>query len=181
MFCGTFALLLPATAAMGATLPAMERVVGTVRNDRTPIAMLYAANTFGAVLGVLAAAFVLVPRFGLSLTAAFCIARQFLLCGAFAEVVCGTRGRRLPPRRSSARSHLTILAITGLLGIGYEVLVVRVLSQVAENTVYTFAILLAVYLVGTTLGAAAYGTVGELACVQSECVTGCCRCWRRRV
>ena len=49
-----------------------------------------------------------------------------------------------------------MLAATGLLGIGYEVLVVRVLSQVAENTVYTFAILLAVYLVGTALGAAAY-------------------------
>ena len=32
-----------------------------------------------------------------------------------------------------------MLAATGLLGIGYEVLVVRVLSQVAENTVYTFA------------------------------------------
>jgi spermidine synthase len=51
---------------------------------------------------------------------------------------------------------LTTLAATGLLGIGYEVLVVRVLSQVAENTVYTFAILLAVYLVGTALGAAVY-------------------------
>jgi spermidine synthase len=49
-----------------------------------------------------------------------------------------------------------LLAITGLLGIGYEVLVVRVLSQVTENTVYTFALLLAVYLVGTALGAAAY-------------------------
>ncbi|MFN0300049.1 MAG: spermidine synthase, partial [Burkholderiales bacterium] len=51
---------------------------------------------------------------------------------------------------------LPLLAATGLLGIGYEVLVVRVLCQVAENTVYTFAILLAVYLVGTALGAAAY-------------------------
>ena len=51
---------------------------------------------------------------------------------------------------------MALLACTGLLGIGYEVLVVRVLSQVAENTVYTFAILLAVYLVGTALGAAAY-------------------------
>ena len=48
------------------------------------------------------------------------------------------------------------LAITGLLGIGYEVLVVRVFSQVTENTLFTFAILLAVYLVGTALGAAAY-------------------------
>jgi spermidine synthase len=49
-----------------------------------------------------------------------------------------------------------LLAATGLLGIGYEVLVVRVLSQVAENTVYTFAIALAVYLLGTSGGAALY-------------------------
>src|SRR5947208_313377 len=48
------------------------------------------------------------------------------------------------------------LGATGLLGIGYEVVVVRVLSQVAEDTVYTFALLLAVYLVGTAAGAAAY-------------------------
>ena len=46
--------------------------------------------------------------------------------------------------------------VTGLLGIGYEVLVVRVLSQVTENTVYTYATLLAVYLVGTAAGGAAY-------------------------
>ena len=51
---------------------------------------------------------------------------------------------------------LARLALTGLLGIGYEVLVVRVLCQVTEDTVYTFAMLLAVYLVGTAAGAAGY-------------------------
>ncbi len=60
-FCGTFFLLLPATAAMGATLPAMERVLAQMRRQGSPIAALYAGNTFGAVLGVLAAAFALVP------------------------------------------------------------------------------------------------------------------------
>jgi spermidine synthase len=156
VFCGTFALLLPATAAMGATLPAMERVVGTVRDDRTPVAMLYAANTFGAVLGVLAAAFVLVPRFGLSLTAAACIATNFF-CAALSLKVFAPRAQPTPFAAAAAGPHLTLLATAGLLGIGYEVLVVRALSQVAENTVYTFAILLAVYLVGTTLGAYVYG------------------------
>ncbi|HEY3594504.1 MAG TPA: fused MFS/spermidine synthase, partial [Polyangiaceae bacterium] len=37
-----------------------------------------------------------------------------------------------------------------------EVVVVRVLSQVTEDTVYTFALLLAVYLVGSAAGAAAH-------------------------
>jgi spermidine synthase len=64
-FCGTFLLLLPATAAMGATLPAMERVLARMRRQGTSIAALYAGNTFGAVLGVLGTAFWLDPEFGL--------------------------------------------------------------------------------------------------------------------
>jgi len=158
-FSGTFCLLLPATAAMGATLPAMERVLAQLRSDGTPIAALYAGNTFGAVLGVLAVAFVLIPEYGLGLTAAACAVLNFL-CAITASRIFG------PPVTASAihaapssqtRGVLWLLAATGLLGIGYEVLVVRVLSQIAENTVYTFAILLAVYLIGTALGAAVYG------------------------
>ena len=42
-----------------------------------------------------------------------------------------------------------VLFFTGLLGIGYEVLVVRVISQVLENTIYSFAGVLSVYLFGT--------------------------------
>jgi spermidine synthase len=159
VFCATFFLLLPATAAMGATLPAMERIVGALRADGASIAMLYAGNTFGAVLGVLGAAFVLVPRFGLSFTAAACVLINFF-CAAVAMNALAPRTAVAHERSTSstrtAAPHLLWLVITGLLGIGYEVLVVRVLSQVAENTVYTFAILLAVYLVGTALGAAAY-------------------------
>jgi spermidine synthase len=156
-FCGTFLLLLPATAAMGATLPAMERIVATLQSHGAPIAQLYAANTIGAVVGVLVTAFVLIPRFGLSFTVAIC-ASSNVLCAAVARKVFAPRyGVALRPLPVNPQSHLILLAITGLLGISYEVLVVRVLSQVAENTVFTFAILLAVYLVGTSLGAVGYG------------------------
>ena len=62
-FAGTFLVLLPATAPMGATLVALERVLVPARQPGA-IAALYAANTFGAVLGVLGSAFVLVPRVG---------------------------------------------------------------------------------------------------------------------
>ena len=156
-FAGLFVLLLPATAAMGATLPAMERILANMRSAGTSIAALYAGNTFGAVLGVLAAAFVLVPVLGLIATASVCAALN-LLCAAAAQVFFArTANPDETPARSQASGVLPVLAATGLLGIGYEVLVVRVLSQVAENTVYTFAILLAVYLVGTALGAAVYG------------------------
>lgn len=146
-FCGTFLLLLPATASMGATLPAMQRVFGS-------IPALYAANTFGAVLGVLGAAFWLVPQIGLVRTAIACAVLNFL-CALLALALFDGMAREAPPAARPTSRHIqVILGATGLLGIGYEVLVVRVLSQVAENTVYTFAILLAVYLVGTAIGAA---------------------------
>jgi spermidine synthase len=155
-FCGTFVLLLPATAAMGATLPAMERVMSQVRRRGGSVAALYAGNTFGAVLGVLATAFCLVPSHGLVFTAWVCVGLN-LLCGAAALLLfTETPGSIARPADASAARLWPLLVSTGLLGIGYEVLVVRVLSQVAENTVYTFAMLLAVYLVGTALGAAAY-------------------------
>jgi spermidine synthase len=166
VFCGTFLLLLPATAAMGATLPAMERIVARVGHQGSPIAALYAGNTFGAVLGVLGAALVLVPAFGLTRTAGICAALNFLCAAATVKLFAGQMDAT--PRVAGTRaSGIPIpLLVTGLLGIGYEVLVVRVLSQVAENTVYTFAILLAIYLVGTALGAAIYGRLFNMHAAQ---------------
>ncbi len=159
-FFGTFLLFLPATAAMGATLPAMERVTAAMRSQGRSIAAHYASNTAGAVLGVLASAFWLVPGLGLGRTAAVCVGLN-LLCAAASLAAFPRSAERVPspglrPSPERRRRTLARLAWTGLLGIGYEVLVVRVLSQVAEDTVYTFALLLAVYLAGTASGAAAY-------------------------
>jgi spermidine synthase len=154
-FFGTFLVLLPATVAMGATLPAMERVLARLDSSRTRIAALYASNTFGAVLGVLATAFWLVPEIGLARSAGVCASLN-VLC---ALAALGLSGQPLRPAALAPaidRAALPLLAATGFLGIGYEVLVVRVLSQVAQDTVYTFAMLLAVYLVGSAVGAAAY-------------------------
>ncbi|MDQ2779897.1 MAG: spermidine synthase, partial [Pseudomonadota bacterium] len=161
-FGGSFLLLLPATAAMGATLPAMARLwdqaLDQAARHCSPIGALYAANTFGAVVGVLATAFWLVPAIGLAATASLCAA---LNIGCAAGALPWTRQLDTglvaavpafgPP---TSRRSLWLLSATGLLGIGYEVLVVRVISQLAENTVYTFAVLLAVYLLGTAGGAA---------------------------
>lgn len=157
-FVGSFLLLLlPATAAMGATLPAMERVLAAGRGPGASLAALYAGNTLGAVLGVLAAAFWLVPAYGLTRTAMLCAAFNFA-CAAATPWLFGAGAAAAAPvsPHPTVTHRLPMLAATGLLGIGYEVLVVRVLRQFAENTVYTFALLLAVYLVGTALGAAAY-------------------------
>ena len=175
-FVGTFVLLLPATVAMGATLPAMERVLARWHGRGRALAALYAGNTAGAVLGVLAAAFWLVPAWGLTRTALACALLNFI-CAAIAwrwDGAAPTRASDADP--THARSLLQtprralpprlLLAVTGCLGIGYEVLVVRVLSQVTENTVYTFAMLLAIYLVGTAFGAAVWQRWGGRRAVE---------------
>ena len=159
-FCGTFLLLLPATAAMGATLPAMERLTAQLRARRAVHrgALRQQHVRRGARRArrrVLAG-----PRArpgahrGRLRRAQPALRRD--RAGRVSRRPRQTAPRAAAPDRARARGVLSRLAVTGLLGIGYEVLVVRVLSQVTENTVYTFAMLLAVYLVGTAAGAAGY-------------------------
>ena len=153
-----FFLLLPATAALGAALPAMERFARSLSADGRVVGSLYAANTFGAVLGTLGGAFILVPWLGLTRTLqGFAVLN---LAGAAAILAVATRCE--PPSEKprpvlaplSARALGAVLFATGLLGIGLEVLGVRMLRLVLDDTVFTFACVLAVYLLGTATGAA---------------------------
>src|SRR6266511_4249563 len=153
--------LLPATAAMGATLPAMERVLAPLTADGKCVASLYAWNTLGAVVGAMAGTFLLVPALGFRKTVLFLVGLN-VVCGFIVLWIdLGVRGRPLVVRRTlvsaapSYRVYLTVF-FTGLLGIGYEVLGVRALGQILEGTVYTFTVTLAVYLLGTSVGAALY-------------------------
>jgi spermidine synthase len=145
---------------MGATLPAMERLTALPESGGRSIARLYAGNTLGAVLGVFATTFWLIPGIGLRGSAVLCCALN-LLCALIAFTVFPRTTAPAPRTARRGRSPragglLWRLGFTGFLGIGYEVLVVRVLGQVTEDTVYTFALLLAVYLVGSAAGAAVY-------------------------
>ena len=82
------------------------------------------------------------------------------LAGAAAILALATRCE--PPSEKprpvlaplSARALGALLFATGLLGIGLEVLGVRMLRLVLDDTVFTFACVLAVYLLGTATGAA---------------------------
>ncbi len=170
-----FLALLPATAAMGATLPAMERFAHQLRPRGQNVGSLYAANTFGAVVGALGSTIWLLPELGarnsLRLFAGLNLGCAVAILGVVILGKLGRTGgtrpirqpagpdrvsppRTLPPSLSVGRLRLTLL-VTGGLGIGLEVLGVRMLKLVLEDTIYTFASLLAVYLCGTALGAAA--------------------------
>lgn len=148
-----FVLLLPATLAMGATLPALEAVLASQQHENGTVGRVYAANTLGAVCGTLVTTFFLIPTFGLSVTLALCAAVN-LLCAIAIWQYCGSaRTNSVSAQPPKVPIGLAPLFLTGLLGIGYEVLTIRVISQILEDTIYTFAMLLAAYLLGTAFGA----------------------------
>ncbi len=160
--------LLPATAAMGATLAAMERTAHRLRPSRRSLAGVYAANTFGAVVGTLASTFLLLPALGFRLTlfglalANFAAAVIVLLClRRTTAPAVAEQPASWGPAPLTRRRYIPLLIFTGLLGIGYEVLAVRIMAQALESTIYTYASSLSVYLLGTALGAAIYHRVGR--------------------
>ena len=161
-----FLALLPATSALGATLPAIDRLCCRLEQQGRSVGALYAINTLGAVVGVLVTTYVLVPRFGYP-SSTFILVATSLTCTALIltgparwevdrQDVVADAGSVI----SGIRLDVTLL-VTGFLGIAYEVLCVRVMSQALQNTVYSFSSLLAVYLVGTAAGAAVYQRMGH--------------------
>ena len=172
LWAASFALpalvLLPATAAMGATLAALERMTAAASGDSWITAGVYGANTAGAVAGTLISTFFLLPAFGLSGTL-LCLAATNALCalgalavGATTRAPAAVVAERRPQRVGDLRLN-TALFVTGLLGIAFEVLVVRMAAQVLQNTIYTFAGLLAAYLFGTAAGSILWQSAGRRA------------------
>lgn len=162
--------LIPFTAAMGATLPAMESVTALLHRDGRVLGWTYAWNTAGAVLGALAAAFLLMPRLGFAGSLILLATCNLVAAGLFRSLttevasVSETRAAALKRRveRGAGDCPVSVwrlhgsLFVTGLLGISLEMAGVRALSMTLENTVYSFAIALAAYLIATTLGAGIY-------------------------
>lgn len=161
-------LLLVPTTAMGATLPLAVRAV--VGSDRTRLlggtGRLYAANTFGAVLGALLAPFLLLPAFGLRTSALLAasgsvIAALVARAAAPAEDTEGAAGGETPEATVEGESPIAIRWVallafsTGAAGLGFEVLWTRWLATLAGASVYAFAVVLSLVLLGIAFGSLA--------------------------
>ncbi len=156
-------LLLPGAFCIGGALPALiecrrQYFPDNGPNDRGP-GRIYAANTFGAVCGVLASVYWIIPSFGLIRGG---IAVLIVSMSALPPIASIRTGLKPAPRqpcrrpRSAKAPVYATLALAGLLSIGLELVGVQILSQCLQNTVYTFANILVMYLLGTTLGAWIY-------------------------
>jgi spermidine synthase len=160
------ALLLPPTALMGATLPAIARRYSSERRGLSELTTLYAANTLGAVLGSLVSAFYLLAVWdvwiatfagvllntGVGLTALRLSRESAAKRQAPPKPVEIAEKRRVSP--ATLRAVFVATGLSGLTALGAQVVWTRLLTLLFGATVYAFAIILAVFLAGLGLGSA---------------------------
>lgn len=170
-------LLLPPTFLMGGTLPVLSKAFLAHRGEDTAgaISRLYFINTFGAVLGTLAAGLVLLQWLG--------VRALLVLAGAvnigiflYARRLAAGAGHAADPAApmaaasvatdsagaargwsGEARLAAAVLFFSGLAALVYEVAWTRVLTLVIGSSTYAFTIMLATFLVGIALGSALVG------------------------
>lgn len=149
-------LLVPATA-MGATIPLLAGCAG---EHRTSVGTLYALNTAGAVVGVVAGTFALLPAVGVASTAVVAAAVN-LAAACIAMLVDRRIELAAPAHREPARVDTSALALAFLSGFVTFVLEVswfRSIRAAYQATTETFAVVLAAFL----LPLAVAGAVAKL-------------------
>ncbi len=160
--------LLPPTILMGGTLPAVARWVESTPSGVSWLGFLYSGNTVGAVAGCAIAGFYLLRVHDVATATLAAAAVNGLI--ALIAFLLSTRSSHVPaasgdesgavsslPAPGTASIQVTI-ALSGLTALGAEVVWTRLLSLMLGGTVYTFSIILAVFLLGLGLGSA-YGSV----------------------
>lgn len=159
--------LLPPTILMGATLPAVSRWVESTPSGVSWLGFLYSGNTVGAVAGCAVAGFYLLRVHDI-VTATLAAAAvnglialiAFLLSRKAAHAPAASESGSVVLSAPFAPGTLSIqftIALSGLTALGAEVIWTRLLSLMLGGTVYTFSIILAVFLLGLGLGSA-YGS-----------------------
>jgi spermidine synthase len=164
------ACLLPPTALMGATLPAVARWVESTPAGAARLGLFYGGNIAGAVLGCLLAGFYLLRVHDVAVATyvaagingvvgliGLALAARVPHAGAGTPGPAGATGASAPALPSpppSPRLVYLVIGLSGLCALAAEVVWTRVLSLLLGATVYTFSIILAVFLTGLGIGTA---------------------------
>ena len=174
--------IIPPTVAMGATFPAVVDALEVLKvpQPRRAMARFYALNLTGAVSGALLGPYLIFPGIGLRGTllvtalvdglaalAAFGLwsrlrPRQAWVQAAAGPVTKITESAKsaksanpvLASRRALAATLLAIAFGSGFLSFGLEVVWTHLIGAVLGNSVYAFAAMLALVLIGLMLGGA---------------------------
>jgi spermidine synthase len=174
--------LLPPTFLMGATLPAISRWVESTADGMAWLGFFYGGNTVGAVIGCLLAGFYLLRVHDMAV-ATMVAAAINVAVGVSALLLASLTPHRLAaatwnPKRlpAAAGSKLAYLAIalSGMTALAAEVIWTRLLSLMLGATVYTFSIILAVFLAGLGLGSMA-GSIWARRSARPNIALGWCQ------
>ena len=160
-----FGMMLIPTTFMGATLPIISKYCVTDDSRMgTQVSLLYALNTLGAAVGCLMTGFFLMGTFGVLQTVLLAAGANLLIgIGAlsiYRETAPGADWKfRLPPLRmpsidlsADQKFWMSISFICGFTALAYEVLWTRLLVFSIASTVYSFSMMLTVFLLGIFLG-----------------------------
>ncbi|MSU23999.1 MAG: SAM-dependent methyltransferase [Opitutus sp.] len=175
--------LLPPTMLMGATLPAIARWVETTPRGISWLGIFYGGNTVGAVGGCLVAGFYLLRLYDLA-TATWCAVALNLTVALLAFGLAGVAPRPArvdsasaenpPTTPPGARAVWLTIALSGACALSAEVIWTRLLSLLLGATVYTFSIILAVFLAGLGLGSS-LGSLIARHTLRPRFALGCCQ------
>ncbi|MGB7218900.1 MAG: fused MFS/spermidine synthase [Vicinamibacterales bacterium] len=184
--------LLPPTLAMGATLPAVARWVKTTPEGISWLGFFYAGNIAGAVFGSLLAGFYLLRVFDMAtatyvavgINAMVAAAALTLASATDAEVDRVVREVRLradptyaETTKAGAGGAVVVyvaIALSGFCALAGEVIWTRLLGLLFGATVYTFSIILAVFLIGLGIGSSV-GSMLSRSLARPRLVLGWCQ------
>ena len=168
----SFAILLIPTTLMGMTLPLLtQSFVYRVDTAGSVIGILYGINTLGAAFGAGLAGYVLIGAYGFDVTIYIAVALNATV-GLFAVFMSRWKASDVQPLTpetetpapTSQWGYKTILAasfLVGFIGLGFEMLWVRILHIVNKSTAYSFPSILFIYLLGLALGGYIFGRAAD--------------------
>lgn len=164
--------LIPPTLLMGATLPAIARWVESGPEGVSWLGFFYSGNIAGGVFGCLLASFYLLRIYDVAIATYVAVALNATV--AVVALIASSRGaaygvpadsddkESLEPATGTGSVYLAI-AFSGMSALGAEVVWTRLLSLMLGATVYTFSLILAVFLVGLGIGSSVGAVVARRA------------------
>lgn len=158
-------LLLPPTLLMGASLPAIGRWVEATPRGVSWLGFFYGGNIAGAVFGCLLAGFYLLRVYDMTTASLVAAALDIGVAVVGLGLAAASAGAAAPPAEPVTAPDAGppapppspgwvygVIAVSGLTALGAEVVWTRLLSLLLGGTVYTFSLILSVFLTGLGLG-----------------------------
>lgn len=167
----TMAVLVLPTIAMGATLPLLVNYYSKqLVNFSSVVSLLYAINTLGGAFAALISGFYLIKILGVNNSillatginmavgawAFFLSKRAVVFTNESIPEIAPVRRNAEANVSKSGKQMLYVSMLTGFMALSYEVLWVRELNYLLNNSTYTFSLILFIFLLGIAGGSFLY-------------------------